>query len=506
MESMEHPGTDHERHRGRPAAWYRAAGLVGPLALLLFFSFALGYLLLFRHAIIDDAYIALDYARSLLRAGTWGINPGHPSNSATSPLNVLLLTLASLVLGETPDVTVWLAALCYAVTGLALDRISRRLFETPAFGWIATVALLFNPLLVSTLGLESVLFATVLVLMLYCYLASRWRWLGIAAGMLSITRPEGVLFALVVVPFLPGSRARLRYVAAFVLSSMPWYLFSWLYLGSLVPDTVFIKSAMSSYAASNYFNGMLLYLLKYPSETALSLAFVPLLALFALKPVRTTPVLQYLIAVLIVHFAGYSALHVPPFHWYYAPDIAIAILFGSLSLGGLYRRSQSGTAARAAIRRVATVYAVLPLVSMLVLLARLGFKVNEMPIMTNWGTAAQYEQVGRWLEDHIAGKTVVLQGEIGTIAYYAPDCYVLDVFSDRRWLIEAVNVELSREGMLAALYRANFAFLRNGPDYPPAAFLLKGYGDREQQDTPHIMDWDTSTKWGPNGMVVLRAY
>src|SRR5262245_66323254 len=54
------------------------------------------YLSLFRDSLIDDAFITLSYARSLVTSGTWGFYPGHVSNTATSPLNVMLLALASL--------------------------------------------------------------------------------------------------------------------------------------------------------------------------------------------------------------------------------------------------------------------------------------------------------------------------------------------------------------------------------------------------------------------------
>src|SRR5690348_3447105 len=47
--------------------------------------------LVVRGSLTDDGYITLAYAKNLAVHGEWGIIPGSPANSATSPLNVLLL-------------------------------------------------------------------------------------------------------------------------------------------------------------------------------------------------------------------------------------------------------------------------------------------------------------------------------------------------------------------------------------------------------------------------------
>ncbi|MGI8612479.1 MAG: hypothetical protein ACR2KL_00795, partial [Nocardioidaceae bacterium] len=51
-------------------------------------------------ALVDDAYITLSYARTLAFHGQWGMMPGYQANTATSPLNVLLLGGATLVVRD----------------------------------------------------------------------------------------------------------------------------------------------------------------------------------------------------------------------------------------------------------------------------------------------------------------------------------------------------------------------------------------------------------------------
>ena len=53
-----------------------------------------------RDSLIDDAYITLGYARTLAEHGQWGLVPGIPSNTQTSPLNVLLVAALAIPTGS----------------------------------------------------------------------------------------------------------------------------------------------------------------------------------------------------------------------------------------------------------------------------------------------------------------------------------------------------------------------------------------------------------------------
>ncbi len=488
-----------DKGREHRLAGSQARGLLAFTLLLVFLVF---YLHLFENALVDDAYISLDYARTLRASGTWGLRPGLTANSATSPLNVVLLA----ALGATPEAAIWLALVCFGVMALALDRISLRLFQTTTFGRIASLAFVFNPLLISTLGLESILFAALLVLALLLYLSGRWGWLGMMLGLLSITRPSGPLYAIIFLLFLPQAQARWKCLAAFALVSAPWYLFSWIGLGSFIPDTIFIKLGMAPWGASSYPGGIWMYLQRYPLEASLSFAFLLLVALLAFKPVRDSATLRLLFSLGAAHFVLYSGLNARPFHWYYAGEIDVAILFGSLALGTLWKSAQAGSGLRAAVQGVAAVGLLAPMLGMALVLARDGFKVEEMPIHANWGTAAEYEQVGRWLEANAAGESVRADAEIGTVTYYCPDCYLLDLFSDRRWLVQSAEDQRARPGLVGAVFRLNFLFLRGGTNLPPYDFVLTSYQERPQVVGPVLMLWETSTKWAPHGLMTFRAY
>ena len=87
------------------------------------------YLSLFRNALIDDAFITLSYARNILRSGTWGVFPSLIANSATSPLNILLLAFVSWFVGPTVQAPILTAFTAFLFIAWFLLRISFHMFR-----------------------------------------------------------------------------------------------------------------------------------------------------------------------------------------------------------------------------------------------------------------------------------------------------------------------------------------------------------------------------------------
>src|SRR5207248_1844145 len=205
------------------------------------------FLLVSGH-LIDDAYITLSYAKNLAFHGHWGLIEDGTANTATSPLNVLVLA---------------------AVTFFVRDAV----------------------------------FAAGVV-----FVARREFWAGIW-----------------------------RTVFAALLVTVPWFGFSWLVLGSAVPDTLVIKLSQPAWGPFGFTNGPLLYWRNFPGATAFS--FLPLLVGGLAGVVwlvyyrrgsptarRLTPFAALAIAGAL-HYFAYSRLGVPPYHWYYAPSIIGATIF-----------------------------------------------------------------------------------------------------------------------------------------------------------------------------------
>lgn len=463
------------------------------------------YLGLFRNALIDDAFITLLYARNILRTSTWGVFPGLIANSATSPLNTLLLAFVSWFVGPTVQASILTALTAFVFIAWFLLRISFHMFRVEKFGVLALAALLMNPLLISTIGLESILFVTLFVALVYFVLVERWYLLAVTIGLLVLTRAEGALLFLVVLVFIPTNRKRIL-VSVIVMGCIaPWYLFAWLRLGSLIPDTFFIKTGQGSWGAWTFSNGMWMYLDRFPLQTALAVCFLPLMALGISRRVSTVPVLRLIFMLGLVHYFGYSVLRVPPYHWYYITEVVVVILLGCFGLGVCSQYARENIVWWQIIEGATVAGFLIPALGMFFFLASSEFRVGEMPIHTNWADHERYKEVGLWLKENTSGQGIELKGEIGSMAYYC-ECSLLDAFSDRRWLAQYVSGRAKRSGGLSLLYRINFLFFIQETRLPTVLYKLVGSTSRSNSSVGHIKQWETMTKWVPAGLIVFNSY
>lgn len=463
------------------------------------------YLNLFANALTDDAFITLRYVKTLLNTGTWGFLPGYVTNAVTSPLNVFLLALTGVFLGPTINAVTWPSAGILSLTIVFLVRISLCLFETKIFGYLAAGALIFNPLIISTLGLESILFIGLYILSTYLYLTNRWSLLAVALGLITITRFDGILFFIVTLLLVPTFGLRLRFAGIYLLCIAPWYIFSWIYLGSLLPDTLFIKMAQRSWGTWDFLNGLDLYYRVYRFETIFSFLLLPFSLLLFNKQARSLPIIQFLLLTSIAHFAGYSILHVPPYYWYYIPEITAVILISSFGLGVLFQQDSSKTWKRKGIQGILAILLILQASGMFYIVLRESFSIKEMPIHTNWATHEQYKRIGEWLKEHDDGSRILVDGEIGTLGYYC-DCYLSSFFSDRKWLGQFVHKQTMGNGIKPSLYRINFLFLDKEAKFPQPAYLLSEIPRGKDTSTEPIKEWITTTKWLSGCLIKLSNY
>ena len=471
-------------------------------ALLLLIPILYVHLDLFSNALTDDAFITLRYVKTLITTGTWGFLPGHVVNAVTSPLNIFLLSLMGIFSGPTVQAVLWLSAFVLAGTAFLLGEISLQLFQTQWIGYAAAVALIVNPLLISTLGLESLLFFGLYVLCTYLYMQRRWSLLAVSLGLLTLTRFDGILFFVVSLLLLPDIRTAARLSTIYIMTIGPWYLFSWVYFGSVFPDTLFIKTAQHSWGDWQFINGIKLYLGAYRLQTTLSLVLLPLAVLLLNKNIRSLKPIQFLLLTGLAHFAGYSLLQVPPYYWYYTPEVAAILVIGCLAVGQWVYQSRSNLPLQQALG-AAIGLMLIPVLGMSHFVLTKGLSIQEMPIHTNWATHEQYQKIGEWLKENQRQGMILVDGEIGTLGYYC-DCQLLSFFSDRMWLRRYVKQRQTESGLQAWLYRVNFLFFDSNTNPEPSEFLLEEIPDGKTKSDTSLMEWETSTQWIPHTLIRLR--
>gem|GEM_PF-870083 len=397
---------------------------------------------LVHESLVDDAYITLTYARTLAEHGDWGMLPGHEANSATSPLNVLLLGGLSAVVGD-PVVA---AGMLYVLTCAALVLGLRGIGHTAGLGYrvalIGGPLLIASPLLASTVGLETMLVVTGMTYLAWACLRGDPVMAGLVAGTMAWLRLDSVVIAAVLILATPALRRRLRLTVGLAAAVVvPWLVYSWVALDSAIPDTLVIKQDSWGEFATGLYDR---YHVAYPWAIAGVLVVGGVGALSVLtwawwrRFAGTTdaPVVPALAAAGGAYFALMWMLQVPPFFWYYAPTLAALTLAAAMGLAAL----TGPTVGQLARSTAATVGAGLVVVTAVPWWAGVTTQapLREMPIHGNWALPGQYREIGEELGAIVGDTPVHSPGEVGALAYFC-ECTIVDRFSDRGMLAEAID-------------------------------------------------------------------
>ncbi|MCB2205506.1 hypothetical protein KQI65_12235 [bacterium] len=148
---------------------------------------------------LDDGWIHAVYARSFAHDGTFSFNPGEPSTGSSSLLWTVFLAAGRLAGGGPVAVAWMLGAVCALLLSLAFHRLLLR----GDYGRISSAAgaailPLSGLLLWWTLsGMEILLFLLFATAAMLFFVQGRLKLSGVALALLVLTRPEGLLLAIV---------------------------------------------------------------------------------------------------------------------------------------------------------------------------------------------------------------------------------------------------------------------------------------------------------------------
>ena len=207
---------------------------------------------------LDDSWIHQTYARNMARSGRWEFVPGTSSAGSTAPLWTLLLALGYLIRLPHFLWTIFLGWLCLVWVAWAAMFLWQILWPARREkAWLPGLVLVMSwPLLwAAGSGMETLLFMALALQLMLSYskqlLSGRWRvfMLGLLAGLLVLTRPDGlgllllVGIGLLVAPGSVGQRLwRLAMLAiGALLPLLPYFAFNLSSGGHLWPNTFYAK-------------------------------------------------------------------------------------------------------------------------------------------------------------------------------------------------------------------------------------------------------------------------
>ncbi len=381
----------------------------------------------------DDSYITLTYAKNLAAGRGFVYNHPPATQGTTTPLFTLAVAGLALVLPKTEIATiaVFLGAFCWIATvwTLFLFRKDWRLLDWQAAivglvvigtGWIAF------------LGMEAYLFALLLVLSISLFFSERYLLTGFSLGLLVLTRGEGILVLIGLLPIaamrmwrrtdaldIAFAQPFLNLAIGFAAPVLLWFIYAYSTFGSFLPNTLAAKQAQGQ---SLYWRTLLQRLVREWMPhwgNALAIKKLPAINFWwaiILVGIMTSFLEKrrwlVLLVWIILYIVGYTLLDVSAYWWYQLPILFVLQLFFAL---GLIKCTE-------VLGKIIGSRTVSLTVSVL-LVAVLLFLLTKPTIDTTLSyqgdsRGPSYVSLGRWFRDNTASTESIAFIEIGYLGYY----------------------------------------------------------------------------------------
>lgn len=379
------------------------------LGAILLLGLILRIIALKASALTDDAYITFRYARNLASGHGFVYNIGERVLGTTTPLFTILLTPfagAGLPLDTTA------IALAIALD-LLICVLLYRLFRESLGGSVALLTALFYALsyvniAACSYGMETQVFMLLVIASILLLSSKRYCTMAVTAGLALLTRPEGVLLAVIlcIATFARLSRddpaLAWKSVLTFVVVTAPWFVLAAVYFGSPFPNSLLAKIFQRGITAREWLD---FFVLRNPVSILLWLGAAVGFFIGVKNRCQAIMVLAaWAVAYTLFFLAGR-----PPFlgGWYFPPAVlpitVLSAVGASWVLGRILRGKGRGVAA-AAILMIVLIVVIIP---RSLQTARWHRRVVENV----------YRPIGEWIKSETRPEDIIHACDIGYLGY-----------------------------------------------------------------------------------------
>lgn len=366
---------------------------------------------------VDDAFICLRVADNILIGAGWSFNIGEAVNPCSSPLYAIMVVLlvgalrlveATQFLQNIPSVlfVVSLIFLCASV----FCSIRQQFGVIEAF--LASLLISSQSFFYDVAGMESALFLGLICLSVTAYVAGAYSWAGLLCGLVFLVRPDGlvlVFFLMCIASYKKNGPAIGSIASVFVLTVLPWLLFSWIYFGDWLPLSARAKSAHLSlfgYHPLAFLEGAIHNAIPYRWQ----LPVILLGAYWCIK--NRNPFIFIVVSFSILQLVALMLLGASAYPWYFAPLVlSVQLLF----FAGIIAIHDIVIHFRPESRRV-------PITLLSAILLTGVWKTVELRQhidRPSYRFSNNYIAISRWLNNNAVANSHVMTTEIGYIGFFS---------------------------------------------------------------------------------------
>lgn len=397
----------------------------------------------------DDAFITYKYARNISGGQGFCFNPGEKVLGTSTPLYTILLSFFGLFTGKLHFVSLMINLISILFSGIIIYTVLSKYIAS----WLALtggIMFIFFPMFYRVMGMETNFFIFLFLWGIYLFSEKKTNLSFFIIGMATLTRIEAVLFIPLLSFFLLYRKeftTLLKALGIYVITILPWFVFSYYYFGNLLPNTFYIKT-IAGYDGQPFLGKIVGVI-----ERIITLQFLKTVFLSSFISFLKDYIQYYYIWVLLfvitfilslkylykIKFAGIffffvlsyifalAVLNLSPFIWYYVAAMSIIPFFLTLGLSRLFTFFEERLKANKVL------YLIFFMLFLLVSFEGRNvynffygqWYARHMPNLERYET---YLEISDFVNRNISPDKTIAMEEIGIVGYYTRN-KILDLWS-----------------------------------------------------------------------------
>ena len=367
----------------------------------------------FTNFTFDDAFITFRYVENLALGNGFVYNKGEHVLGTTTPLFTLLLSFVHVLGFKIEQAAMMVSLLSSGITAVIVYKFACSL-RMNHFAFVPVLLyILFPRLLVTdTAGMETSFFTLLITASFYYSHKQKDYYAWGMATLSAVTRPEGfLLLFLLGLKALKNNRDELLKLLSIPFTIIaPWFMFSYFYFGSVIPNSVSAKLALYSRFGSEPFLQKLSIILNFYNYYGIALVVLSFIGGYWIWKKQNYGILSsfWLLGMVFPLALSKTLL----FIWYISPIYPIYLLFIGASFCFCLDRFHVIKEKIILIRKI---------VYIVVILCLVGMNVGKVAYFKSYQFALEniHKKVGLYLYTHAEKDAIVAAEDIGYMGYYS---------------------------------------------------------------------------------------